>query len=119
MLATMFLAMAVQNVDSLLTTARTMTTAEPRCARAADATEITICGRREADRYRVPFVVHDPGDRRYESVGAERERLTHKKNAIEEASAILVGTGMAGVSTTVGGSSGGKAVVTGYRPLAR
>ena len=114
MLTIALLLVAGQDIDRLVATARDMTMAEKPCAASADSTDITVCGLRQADRYRVPFVVNDPGDRRHESVAAERERLTHRKNAIETMSAILVETGMAGVSTTIGGGSASP-VVTGYR----
>ena len=81
-----------------------------------DLTDITICGRRAADRFRVPLVVTDPGDRRNEAVPVERERLLHRTNPVQDLSTFLVGGGMAGVSTTVGGS--GEVRVVGQRKLA-
>jgi hypothetical protein len=117
MMLSLLLLLAAQNTDAMLATAQAITTAEPKCTRSSNSTDITVCGLRQADRYRVPFVVHDPGDRRYESVAAERERLTHRKNVLEEAGAILVETGMSGVSMTrtIGGPQSGDTVVTGYR----
>lgn len=39
-----------------LETYRQNWSANPRCTRARDENEITVCSRREADRYRVPLV---------------------------------------------------------------
>ena len=113
----MLLLIALQDTDALIANAHVMTAAEVRCAPSADATDITVCGMRQADRYRVPLVVHDAGDRRYESVGAERERLLHRTNRIEDMSAFLVETGMAGVSAsmTMGGPQAGQTGVRGMR----
>lgn len=87
-----------------------------RCVYDAASTDITVCGLRHADRYRVPFVVHDPGDPRHEGVRAERARLFHRTTPIQELSPFLVGGGMAGVSATVRGD--GKASAAGLRKLA-
>lgn len=46
---------------------RQRTTVEPRCRQAA-GDEIVVCGRREADRYRVPLIERDPGDPRGETL---------------------------------------------------
>lgn len=73
-----------------------------------DETDITVRGLRGADRFRVPFIVHD-ADPRYESVSAERERLIHRPSPLEQLGPFQVGGGMAGVSASVGsdGSTGG------------
>lgn len=118
MLPVLLMMIAVQDAETLIANARTMTTAETRCTLSADTTDITVCGLRQADRYRVPLVVNDAGDRRYEAVGAERERLLHRTNRIEDMSAFLVETGMAGVGATVGSHNGGRLTVNGLRKLA-
>lgn len=120
MLAELLLMAAGQDAAAMIATAQEVTAAGPRCVSDPHSTDITVCGLRRADRYRVPLVVHDAGDRRYESVGAERERLLHRTNRIEDMSAILVETGMAGVSATVtsDGSASGHTVITGMRRLA-
>lgn len=69
-----------------------------RCVADPNRTDITICGRRRADRFRVPFIVHDNGDPRYEAVAVERDRLLHRTNPVEELSPFLVNGGMAGVT---------------------
>lgn len=48
-------------VSSALTDYRTRTRAEIPCRTSDDQGEIIVCARREADRYRVPFVSADPG----------------------------------------------------------
>ncbi|WP_374944457.1 hypothetical protein [Sphingomonas sp.] len=88
--------------DALLAIARERLAAERRCTVDADSTDITVCGLRQADRFRVPFVVHDPGDPRYETVAAERARLQAPTNPVRELSPFLVGGGMAGVSVGIG-----------------
>lgn len=90
--------------------------AGPRCVQDVITTDITVCGLRRADRYRVPFVNHDPGDPRHEAVAAERTRLLHRTTPIDDLTPFLVGGGMVGVSMTVG--SDGSARTTGLRKLA-
>lgn len=120
MLPVLVMIIALQDADALMATARAMTAAAPRCTLSADSTDITVCGLRQADRYRVPIVVHDLGDRRHEAVWAERTRLLHRTNRIEDMSAFLVETGMAGVSAavTIGGPQAGQTSVDGMRKLA-
>jgi hypothetical protein len=76
--------------------------------------DIVICGHREADRYRVPFVTIDRDDPRNETVATERERLLARTNNCEELSTFLVGCGKAGV----GVSSQHGVVLSGERPIA-
>lgn len=103
MIALLLLA-AGQDQATLLAHARSLTAAERACEISRTSTDITVCGRRDADRFRVPFITHDGGDPRYESVAAERERLLHRTNPVEDLSPFLVGGGMTGV--TVSSSSG-------------
>lgn len=101
-----------------LATARLLTSVEPRCRVAADGYDIVVCGRRDADRYRVPFDGYPDGDPRNESVSGERNRL---------ASAPRVACGLAWNTSTCGGA--GVSVSTTFgaglkeqlrvRPLAR
>lgn len=104
---------AVQDPAAMMAAARDLITAEHRCPEIRDSSDVTVCGLRRADRFRVPFIVHDPGDPRHEPVPLERERLLHRTNPVEDLSPFLVHGGIAGVS--VGVSQSGTVV---QRPLA-
>ncbi|GGB36908.1 hypothetical protein GCM10011380_27870 [Sphingomonas metalli] len=101
--------------EAMVDTARRLTAADPGCRKSADSTDITVCGLRNADRFRVPFVGYDPGDPRAESVSGERNRLLAKTDNCQERRAILVGCGFVGahMTTSARGTS-----VTGARKLA-
>jgi hypothetical protein len=92
---------------------RDKTSAEPRC-KAAAGSEIVICGRRLADRYRVPFLVPTPGDPKMRGVPAERSLLLAQQTACEALGPFLVGCGAVGVSVSTKVGSG----KIEYRPLA-
>ena len=47
-----------------------------RCTQPANQREIVVCGRRAADRWRVPFLGYDAGDPRGETVSTERNRIS-------------------------------------------
>ena len=104
------LLIAIDDVAEMTARARTLTSAEQRCLPSADVTDITVCGLRHADRFRVPFIVHDAGDPRHEGVEAERVRLLHRTSPIDEMTPFLVGGGMAGVSVTINTGTGGTKV---------
>ncbi|MBI0473915.1 hypothetical protein D9601_00870 [Sphingomonas sp. MA1305] len=87
---------------------------DQKCTYDRDRTDITVCGRRNADRFRVPILVHEPGDPRHETVPAERERLLARSNPVKDLSPFLVGGGMTGVTV----SSTGAVTGATYRPLA-
>ncbi len=89
--------------DPLMATAKARMAAEQPCIQSTDASDITVCGMRTADRFRVPFVVHDPGDPAHESLRDERTRLLHRTSPLADLSPFQVGGGMAGVTMTVGG----------------
>jgi len=89
--------------DPLIATAKARMAAERPCPTIVDSTDITVCGLRTADRFRVPFVVHDAGDPKHESVRNERTRLLHRTSPLDDLSPFQVGGGMAGVTMTVGG----------------
>jgi hypothetical protein len=91
-----------------------LTSAEPKCRRNPSGDEIVICGRREADRYRVPLIIPEAGDPGIEGLYAERERLQHITTPCQEHSIFLVGCGMVGV--TVGFDLAGSGIK--YRALA-
>jgi hypothetical protein len=108
------LLMLLQSVpDEALVRYRAKTAAGPRCATAADPAEVTVCGRRDADRYRVPLIERDPADPKNEGVPMERERLFARTSNCEEKSVFLVGCGKAGVSVGTNGFH-----LAGERPLA-
>ena len=92
---------------------RDKTSAEPRCSAPAGG-EIVVCGRREADKYRVPFIERTPGDPKTMGVPEERARLVAAEAPCQQQGPHLIGCGMVGVtvSTRLGG---GKLE---YRPLA-
>jgi len=85
------------SAEDALTQHRELTRSEPLC-RNAIGDEIVVCGRREADRYRVPLIVRDPGDPASEGVAAERERLQHPTTPCDARGPFLIGCGMVGVS---------------------
>ncbi len=99
--------------DDAMARYRQKTTAGPRCASAEDAQEVLVCGRRDADRYRVPLVERDPADPKNEGVPMERERMLARTSNCEEKSIFLIGCGKAGVSVGTGGIR-----LAGERPLA-
>ncbi len=105
--------LAPEDAGELLARSRAVIGGE-RCQANPDATDITVCGRRRADRFRVPLVEHDAGDPRREPVPVERDRLLARTNPVKELSPFLVHGGMTGV--TVSSRSG----LTGAtaRPLA-
>lgn len=101
--------------DVALARYRELTTAEPRCERRADTTDVTVCGLRDADRFRVPFLLHDAGDPRHEAALDERKRYLARTDNCEEKNLFLVGCGAFGLSVTTGGGRDGVEV----RPLAK
>lgn len=101
--------------DAALARYRELTAAEPRCVRRADTTDVTVCGLREADRFRVPFLLHDAGDPRHEAAMDERKRYLARTDNCQEKNLFLVGCGAWGLSVTAGGGREGVEV----RPLAK
>lgn len=73
-----------------------------------------VCGRREADRYRVPFILPTPGDPRTRGVPEERTLLIAEQSPCDRLGPFLVGCGAVGVqmSTRIGRGR------IEYRPLA-
>lgn len=93
---------------------RAVTRADPQCTAPTDWREVTVCGRRRADRYRVPLIEVDRDDPANEGVPAERERLLARTSNCREHRAFLVGCGMAGVTA----STRHGVTLAGERPLA-
>ena len=80
---------------------RDATRAEVPCTRASTPGDITVCGRREANkRYRVPLTSIPVRDQ----VHREREGLLENKMPTCGRTAITTGCGMAGVTMTHGGA---------------
>ena len=80
---------------------REATRAEPVCERAAAPNEVTVCGRREADRrYRVPLTSVPVRDQ------VPRERAALLADKIDHCGRQLMFTdcGMVGVTMTTGGA---------------
>lgn len=97
-------------------TYKAMTQIEPRCATPRAGNEIIVCGRRRADRWRVPYLTKDEGDPSIQNVSAERNGLIPTSTPCQDRSIFLIGCGKGiglSVSTTIAGGSGVK-----LRPLA-
>ena len=91
--------------DDLADRYRAMTAAEHRCVIDRDETTVTVCGLRDADRFRVPFVVGPArGSREDQNVPLERETLLYRRTPVQDMGPFLVGGGFAGV--TVGTRQG-------------
>ncbi len=86
--------------EDLLVRARTRMAAEQRCVVDPSLTDITVCGLRQADRFRVPLATHT-ADRR-DMVAERRAALVHARTAMEDMGPFLVGGGATGVRATVG-----------------
>lgn len=84
---------------ALMTYTKRMAT-RPNCKRARAANEITVCGRRDADKYRVLLITYDAGDPRAEGFWGERARIQHQTTPCQENSVFLVGCGSVGVSVS-------------------
>jgi len=114
----MVLMLAAEDASALIASYREKTRAEVRCSAATDRDEIVICGARDADRYRVPFVAN-PGDPRHEGVHEERERLLARTNPCQDMSLYQVNCGMSGVSAGFKFGASGINDAHIFRPLAR
>lgn len=86
----------LSGVDDAMDSYRQKTAADSRCVVDANATDVTVCGMRRADRFRVPFVAPAPGDPAIQDVPAERERMLYRRSPVQELSPFLVGGGLAG-----------------------
>jgi len=111
----LLIAQAVAPDADALARYRALTSAEPRCERRADETDVTVCGLRAADRFRVPFVFPEPGDPLHEAVPAERQRYLARTTKCQDMSLFQVSCGSWGLSVTTGG---GRERVE-VRPLAK
>lgn len=83
----------------LLARARTLMAAEQRCVIDPASTDITVCGLRQADRFRVPLATHTAD--RSDLVAEGRAALVHARTPMEDMGPFLVGGGATGVRVTV------------------
>jgi hypothetical protein len=82
MLLPLMLLLGVQDadrVDTMVTSARDLTRADVPCEKPKDDNEIVVCSRREADRYRVPFVASGSVDN---SVPLRTAELTRDRSRL-------------------------------------
>ena len=102
---TMFAAPGVAQERDALGKYLAMTRVEPRCSAPRAGNEIIVCGRRRADRWRVPFILKEPGDPGIQNVSAERNGLIATTTPCQDNSVFLVGCGKVGIgiSTVIGG----------------
>lgn len=96
---------------------RAITSVAVRCSGRPSETAITVCGRRAADRWRVPFLTVEPGDPAHRTVMEERNALIPTMTPCQDHSIFLVGCGRGvGVHAVVGLGADTDAVRV--RPLA-
>ena len=110
----LLLAMALE-AEAALAAYQEKTRAEQACPVVRNATDVTVCGLRTADRFRVPFLAPDPGNPLHEPVAKERQRYLARTDNCREKSTFLVGCGSFGLSVTTGGGKPGVQV----RPMAK
>src|SRR6476469_1754048 len=79
-----------------------------RWSRPTGSNEIIVCGRRAADKWRVPLIQYDAGDPRAETVSGQRNRLASAPKLKCGVGAILAGCGAVGVSVSTNGQSAPK-----------
>ena len=100
---------------TLVAKARSMTSADRRCVYDPAATDITVCGMRNADRFRVPLAT---APARRDNVAEQRAALTQARTPMQDMGPFLVGGGSAGVRATVAfgpGEGSGSTKVGGMR----
>jgi hypothetical protein len=88
-----------ESSEPALAAYREKTSVAVRCTRPSGE-QIVVCGRRAADRWRVPFIGYTLGDPQTPDVMGERERWQHKTTPCQNLSVFLVGCGMVGVSVS-------------------
>ena len=98
----LLLAMALE-AEAALAAYQEKTRAEQSCPLIRNTTDVTVCGLRTADRFRVPFVAPEPDDPLHETVARERQRYLARTDKCQDKSLFLVGCGGFGLSVTTGG----------------
>jgi len=112
------LLMLAQEPSTVVAGLRPVTVIEQPCAIDRNSTDVTVCGRRNADRFRVPLLTRgEPAPTLPDNAAAEREALLHRTNPIQDLSPFLVGGGFAGASARFGSGSV-KPTIGGVRPIA-
>lgn len=99
--------------DTAIARYRDATRATIRCD-SGRSDDVLVCGRRAADRWRVPLATLDPDNPENTPVMVERDRLLARTSNCKEMSLFLVGCGKVGV----GYSTSGGVAFLGMRPLA-
>lgn len=118
LIAALAVSSAAQAESPTMARYREMTTVVVRCDKPQNTREILVCGARRADRWRVPYVEYDAGDRRIEMVGAERARLIKSTRPPCGQGAIIADCGdMVGVKVNTAFDGSGLGMVR-VRPLA-
>lgn len=112
------LVLAQLAAPDLVAAARARTAAATRCPE-TNTTDVTVCGRRNADRFRVPMVERTALPSRDADPGG-RVAMLHRTNPVQDMGPFLVGGGFAGVSAGTSFGSGAKSgpKVSGARPFA-
>ena len=112
------LVLAQLAAPDLVAAARARTAAETRCPE-GDTTDVTVCGRRNADRFRVPLIERTVVPSRDAEPGG-RVAMLHRTTPVQDMGPFLVGGGHVGVSvgTSFGPGTAAKTKVTGARPFA-
>jgi hypothetical protein len=93
-------------VDRLLADHGAATRASIPCRATDQQEEIVVCALRDADRWRVAYIVPDAGARNPDDVPAETARLLDQGNNCRNMTLSVAGCGMVGVSATAGNGRG-------------
>lgn len=109
----LFALQAAPDVDAAMERYREQTRVVVEC-RSAKVDDVTICGRRATDRFRLPLIEIDITNPKNEPVAVERDRLLARTNNCEEMTSFLVGCGKAGIGVSTKGGLRG----LGERPIA-
>ncbi|WP_448502250.1 hypothetical protein [Sphingomonas sp.] len=103
-------------IDRILADHGAATSASIPCRATDEREEILVCALRDADRWRVAYIVPDTGARNPDDVPAETARLLDQGNNCRNMALSVAGCGITGVSATVGNGRG--LYVERPRPLA-
>ncbi|PCD02297.1 hypothetical protein COC42_12700 [Sphingomonas spermidinifaciens] len=101
----MLLMVQAESIDAarLVAETRVLTRATIECRSRSEGADIIVCARRDADRWRVPFVTPDPGAVDRDDVPGERSKLIARPNNCAEMKLMAYECGMVGASMTAGG----------------